>query len=174
MAEPDFTLLPVYASMQAHTQQTPVMYPGYFQEDHWAVTWTSAWEAAAEPNAVLGVLKRAGEAGAGASFVFDGTDLILVTRRAPEAGTLTVRVDGGPIRTLDLRAATATGPVYESVAQGLTDGPHSVALTSTDGANAIDGFIVRRAPRRTGWMLVGLVGVLGLVWFAGRRMRDEG
>ena len=32
MAEPDFTLLPVYESMKAYMHQTPVMYPGWFQD----------------------------------------------------------------------------------------------------------------------------------------------
>ena len=174
MAEPDFTLLPVYASMRAYAQQTPVMYPGYFQEDHWAVAWDGAWHDTPDAQAVLGGLKVAGQAGAGASFVFEGTDLILVTRQAPEAGRLSFSVDGGPDRALDLRAATTSGPVYHSLAQGLPAGAHTVTLTSTEGANAIDGFIVRRAKARPGWVVAALVGVLGILWSIGKRMKDEG
>lgn len=174
MAEPDFTLLPVYASMQAYTQQTPIMYPGYFQEDHWAIAWSGGWQPAKQPKAVLGALTTASSAGASASFVFHGTDLILVTQQGPQAGTLTLTIDDGPARTLDLRAPTARGPHYASLAQGLADGPHQVTLTNTAGANAIDGFIVRRAPRRTVWLLVGLSGVLGIGWWITQRMKDEG
>jgi hypothetical protein len=173
MAEPDFTLLPVYDSLKAYMHQPPVMPPGYFQEDHWAVAWTGLWETVKAPDAVLGALTRANGLGAGLRFTFSGTDLLLVTQQGPEAGTLTVSVDGGPARTLDLRATTAHGPVFQSVAQGLADAPHTVSLTSVAGANPIDGFIVRRAPNRTGWLLAGLVVVLGIVWLMSRN-RDEG
>lgn len=177
MADPDFTLLPVYASMLAYTHQTPVMYPGYFQEDHWAVAWSGDWQATRQAQAVLGAVKTAGAPGAAASFVFEGTDLILVTQPGPQAGTLTVRIDGGPAQTFTLpsaAAATAGGPVYASLAQGLADGRHAVEITSAAGQNALDGFIVRRAPRRTGWLVVGLVGILGIVWWASIRLKAEG
>ena len=39
MADPDFTLRPVYAAMKDYTNQIPVMYAGHHQEDHWAVHW---------------------------------------------------------------------------------------------------------------------------------------
>jgi polysaccharide biosynthesis protein PslG len=169
MAEPDFTLLPVYDTLKTYMHQTPLMQPGYFQEDHWAVTWSGLWETVKQPEAVLGQFKRASGLGAGLSFSFSGTDLILVTQQGPQAGRFSVSIDGGPAQTVDLRAATASGPVYRSLAQGLPDAPHTVALTSVDGGNVIDGFIVRRAPRRTGWLLAGLVGVLSIVWYLGQR-----
>ena len=173
MAEPDFTLLPVYSSMWAYTRQTPVMYPGYFQENHWAVAWTGEWQDAQPPQAVLGAA-RVGAPGAEASFTFDGTDLVLVTQAGPQAGTLSVSVDGGPARTFDLRAPNVRGPVYHSLAQGLAAGPHTVTLTSADGATTIDGFIVRQTPQRTAWLLAELAAVLGLLWWVNRRMKTEG
>jgi len=174
MAEPDFTLLPVYESLKAYMHETPVMYPGFFQEDHWAVSWTGAWQDTPLTTAVLGAVKTTSEPSAAATFVFDGTDLVVVTHQGPQAGTLTFRIDGGPEQPLDLQAPTERGPVYHSAAQGLADGKHTVTITNTAGTNALDGFIVRRAPSRTGWLLVGLLGVLGLVWVVNRRRKAEG
>ncbi len=170
MADPDFTLQPVYASLQAYTHQTPVMYPGYFQEDHWAVAWSGAWQDARQAGAVLGGVRLATAPDAAARFVFEGTDLILVTQQGPEAGTLSVRVDGGQAQGLNLQAATASGPTYKSVAQGLANGRHSIEITSSAGQNAIDGFIVRRTPQRTGMLVLGLMGILGIMWIVSKRM----
>ena len=42
MAEPDFTLMPVYDAMVAYTQQAAVMYPGSHAPSHWAVEYALA------------------------------------------------------------------------------------------------------------------------------------
>ncbi|MEP7356575.1 MAG: hypothetical protein ABI847_05005, partial [Anaerolineales bacterium] len=139
MADPDFTLLPVYDAMKAYMHQTPVMYPGWFQEDHWAITWQGDWQTQADPAAVLGAQKVAGADGATASFTFEGDELILVTRRAPRGGLLLVRVDQQPAVTFDLDAATTVSAVQLPVARGLSAGQHQVTLTNLSGQNAIDG-----------------------------------
>ncbi|MCC6189212.1 MAG: cellulase family glycosylhydrolase [Anaerolineales bacterium] len=169
MAEPDFTLLPVYAAMQAYTRQPPTMYPGYFQEDHWAVSWSDGWRATADASAVLGAYQLATRAGATASFRFDGSGLVLVTRQGPDAGQIAVRLDGGPQRVVDLRAAALTGPAPVSLAANLPSGAHTVEIASLAGANSIDGFIVRRAPDRTGLYLAVLAAGLGAAWYLARR-----
>jgi hypothetical protein len=169
MAEPDFTLMPVYAAMQAYLRQTPTMYPGYFQEDHWAVRWSDGWQATADPAAVLGAYQAATRPGATASFTFDGSSLILVTQRGPEAGQIGVRLDGGPQRVYDLRTATLTRPITLALGNGLRDGQHTVAITSLAGTNGVDGFIIRRAPNRTGTFLVVFGVGLGLFWYVARR-----
>jgi hypothetical protein len=43
MAEPDFTLLPVYESMKSYANQPPVMYGGTHEADHWTVKYASGW-----------------------------------------------------------------------------------------------------------------------------------
>jgi hypothetical protein len=169
MAEPDFTLLPVYAAMQAYTQQTPTMYPGYFQEDHWAVRWSDGWQAAADRAAVLGAYQSATRVGASAGLHFDGSSLVLVTHRGPGAGQIGVRLDGGPERVHNLEAGSLMRPYPLALAEGLPAGPHSLEITVLAGAPSVDGFVVRRAPNRTGEFLAVLGLALGLVWYVIRR-----
>ena len=169
MADPDFTLLPVYDALKAYMHQTPVMYPGWFQEDHWAVAWQGDWQTVSDPAAVLGAQNVARADGATASFVFDGDELILVTRRGPAAGQLSVQVDQQPPATLDLRAATVASAIQIPVARGLAQGQHHVTFTNLSGENAIDGFIVRRAAGRP-WLILMVIGlVLGAAWLVARR-----
>jgi hypothetical protein len=101
--------------------------------------------------------------------VFDGTDLVLSTQRGPEAGTIEVRLDGGAPRSIDLRANEADANALVTVAQGLALGRHTVELVSLSGRNSIDGFIVRRAPVRTGFLVIFLAGAFGLIWYLARR-----
>jgi hypothetical protein len=169
MADPDFTLMPVYNTLKAYMHQTPVMYPGWFQEDHWAVTWTGSWQTVSDPTAVLGAEKVAQAPGAAAQFVFAGNELILVTSHGPLAGSLAVRVDGGQAQTFDLRAAAPAPAIKLTLARDLPDGQHTVEITSQGGQNAIDGFIVRRTPNLTLPVLIGLALALGLTYVIIRR-----
>jgi hypothetical protein len=169
MAEPDFTLLPVYAAMQAYTRQTPTMYSGYFQEDHWAIRWSDGWQTGSDPAAVLGNYQTTARSGATASFAFSGSSLALVTHRGPDAGRIEVRLDGGAQRAYALRAAALARPILLSVAQGLPAGVHTVEITSLSGANSLDGFIVRSAPDRTALYLLAFATALGVFWLVARR-----
>jgi polysaccharide biosynthesis protein PslG len=169
MAEPDFTLLPVYHAMRAYTRQTPVMNPGWFQEDHWAVQWQGAWASVADARATLGAY-QSGAAGASLAFTFDGSDLILVVFPAAD-GQLQVQVDGGAAARYELRAAHGEPAVqYLSVARGLPAGRHHVEITAIAGRAGVDGFIVRHAPNRTGPLLAALLLVFGAAWLAGQRL----
>ncbi|MBL8055711.1 MAG: hypothetical protein JNK29_03390, partial [Anaerolineales bacterium] len=87
MADPDFTLRPVYAALRDYISQARVMYPGWFQEDHWAVDW-AGWRTTAGPRAGLGAQRAAEQAGATARFTFSGTDLFLVAARGPAGGQI--------------------------------------------------------------------------------------
>jgi hypothetical protein len=164
MANPDFTLLPVYDTLSAYMHQPPVMYPGWFQEDDWAVSWTGEWQTVRDPRAVLGAQKVARQPGAGASFIFDGTDLILSTRRGPQAGRLSVSVDQKPAQSFDLSATADAPGVKLAVASSLPAGRHTVSITNLSGSNVIDGFIVRRAPDLTWALLIGLLAAIGLTY----------
>jgi hypothetical protein len=169
MADPDFTLLPVYTTLSSYMHQTPVMYPGWFQEDHWAVTWTDQWRTVGDPAAVLGAEKVAQAPGAAAQFVFDGTELVLVTRRGPQAGSLNVSIDRGAGQSFELKADVDQPGVQLAVARGLAAGQHLARITSLDGANAIDGFIVRRPPDLTTPLFLAAVVVIGLSYLIIRR-----
>ena len=167
MAEPDFTLLPVYDAMKAYTHQLPVMYPGWFQEDHWAVHWDERWESADGERFWFGRARLAEAPGASAWFVFAGTDLLLSTMRHPDGGSLTIRVDG-QTHTLDLRSTDHEVPLTLPVARNLRDGQHYVEIVNARGGNFVDGFVVRRAPDRTGPLAGVFVLAFIVFWFAAR------
>jgi hypothetical protein len=171
MADPDFTLKPVYETMKVYTHQTPVMYPGWFQEDHWAVTWGEGWNVVTDPSFTLGAARKADQPGASARFTFNGTDLILVVTRGPLGGPLTVRVDNTPPQTFDLHSDVMTSQSQLYVARALPDGPHTVEFVSVNGADIVDGFIVRRILDRTGAIIAGLIAVLAITWYAAQRAR---
>ncbi len=171
MAEPDFTRLPVYEAVYAYTRRPAVMYPGWFQEDHWAVSW-DGWRVTSDPAATFGVQRTADRAGAAARFTFEGTDLFVVVTRSPAAGALSVRVDGGPPRTLDLYADEFKPQSRLHVARSLAPGRHSVEIVSLTDANSdvsLDGFVVRRTADRTPALALALIAALGLAWLAASR-----
>jgi hypothetical protein len=160
MVEPDFTPLPVYESLVEYTNQPPVMYPGYHQEGHWAVSWldstkggSSVWQTVQDERAVLGTYRMAGGVGESLSFVFAGTELHLVVVTGPEAGQLDVSVDSDgtekPTLSLDLSSETPQFGVVKPISRGLDDGLHRVEIVHTPrsagaaGPVGIDGFIVR-------------------------------
>jgi len=171
MAEPDFTLLPVYASMQVAMAQPPVMHLGWFQEDHWAVAWSSGWQTVADPGATLGAARAASAPGESASFTFDGTELLLVVQPGRRPAALTVTIDDGAPQLLNLPAGPSDRPLKLPVVRGLPVGPHAVTLTLASGEARLDGFIVRRAPNLTTGMLLGIAAILIAGWYAGKRSK---
>jgi hypothetical protein len=173
MAEPDFTLLPVYDAMKAYTHQPPVMYPGWYQEDHWAVTWSEGWRLSTDPSATFGAFQQADTPNQWVRFTFSGTDAFLVTARGPRGGTLTITVDGQP-HSVDLHADAVEAPVYVPLAQRLRDSLHTVEIRATTGDHFVDGFIVRRAPNwgLSAWALIG-IGVMAVGGDVIRRRREH-
>jgi hypothetical protein len=169
MADPDFNLLPVYDTLKAYMHQTPVIYPGWFQEDDWAVTWSGSWQTVSDPAAVLGAEKVAQAPGASAHFVFDGTELVLVTRRGPQAGKLVVSIDHNAGQTFDLQSESDQPAVQLGVARGLAAGQHLATIVSLAGNNVVDGFIVRRPPDLTFPLFLAAVASIGLLYAIIRR-----
>jgi hypothetical protein len=160
MVEPDFTPLPVYKAVKEYANRPPVMYPGYHQEGHWAVSWlgspvddSDAWQTVRDERAVLGAYQVAEGVGESLSFSFAGTELDLVVVAGPDSGQLDVSVDsddaGQPTLSLDLRSDTPQFGVGKPVARGLDEGLHRVEIMHAPGTAGaagpvgIDGFIVR-------------------------------
>jgi len=158
LLEPDFTPLPVYWALRDAAHLPPVMYRGYHQEDHWAVTYDSGWETVKNERAVLGAYRQATTDGARVNFTFHGSDLWLVVVRGPGRGQLTVTVDDKPPLTLSLEATETAFGVRLPVARSLPRGEHRVEIVAQAGAT-IDGIVVR--DRATWWMQrsVGAVAV---------------
>ena len=143
MVEPDFTKLPVYESLRAYATQEPVMYQGYHDDDHWAVTWEGSWERISDRRAVLGTYLESRGVGAKAALKFHGGSLTAVVRKGPDAGRLGATVDGRQSGLFDLGADRPLSTVELVVASGLTPGRHHAVLQVEEGSAAIEGFIVR-------------------------------
>ncbi len=103
MAEPDFTLMPVYDSMKAYTQQEPVIGRGSHSGDHWAVRQAD---------------------GTGIEFAFQGTSLT-VRFEGPQRDSLC----GGSITVDDGMPISTSACSGEVTWRGL-DGVHSVTFFS--------------------------------------------
>jgi hypothetical protein len=181
LLEPDFTPQPVYQALSDAAHLPPVMYRGYHQEDHWAVTYAcpttgicadaneGGWQKVKDERAVLGAYRQATTDGASISFTFDGSDLWLVVTRQPGAGQLEVTIDGSPPTMVLLDASDITFGARVLVARGLLQGEHHVRITARLDAEhghgpVIDGFIVERRP--TGWLRREVGAVAMVVSFA--------
>lgn len=181
MLEPDFTPLPVYASLKAYTATAGSMYPGYFQEDHWAVEWTGDWTTVQDERAVLGAYRQAVGA-AGLEFQFVGGSVLVVPGLGSDAGRMRVIIDDQQVHDFDLSQADAQSGVPVTVVAGLSDGPHRVRienLARSDGSFgrlAIDGFIVRRARPSVTLVVTAVAWLVGmaLAIFGRRAMRASG
>lgn len=180
MADPDFTLQPVYYSLQSHIATARHIYPGWFQEDHWAVDWRGAWATGADPNATFGHLRRSTGPQAELQFSFIGNSLELVVLPNPAGGQLQVEVDGQlstlalPKQTAQLMQAerlTQVEPV--EAARNLPYGPHTVRLTLLSGQAQIDGFIVRRNPNLLPALLFTFFLIFAIFWFIARRNKPS-
>jgi len=174
MVEPDFTPLPVYDAMREYIADlTPTLYPGYHQENHWALDYEGEWanerigEPALSANRRFGVegsasqrvsdlalagYRRATENGATVSFAYEGAVLTLVP--GPGAGEIEVSVDGGTPRRIEL----SDEPVQ--LIGGLGRARHEVVLAAVSGEVGVDGFIVRQPWSPSLWLVVGTISLL--------------
>jgi hypothetical protein len=175
LLEPDFTPLPAYQALSNAASLPPVMYRGYHQEDHWAVTYTG-WEEIKDERAILGTYRQPTNEDAQASLIFNGSDLWLVVARGPGSGPLEVAVDGGSPQVVSLDSPEATFGVKVPIVRGLRRGQHELHITAQPGA-VIDGFVVQDRPT---WLILRAVGagavVLSLValgWLTISRRREK-
>lgn len=176
LLEPDFTPVPAYAALSAAAHSAPVMFPGYHQEEHWAVSYGEGWQPHTDPNAVLGACRQATHAGARAQFTFSGTDLWWVP--SPGGGALEVTIDDdGPFT---VRAPNRpAGDLRVALAGALRPGQHRVSVSAQPDASGslpgVDGWIVADRPWQ--WWLrralgIGALGaaLAGLIWLALRHI----
>jgi hypothetical protein len=179
LLEPDFTPVPVYRALSDAARLPPLMYQGYHQEDHWAVSY-AGWEQVKDERAVLGAYYHATMKDAQAHFTFDGSDLWLVLPWWSDGEWLEVRVDDGPPQAISrdehllrstkhLNSDTSEIPfgVQVPVARGLAPGQHQVLITAQEGA-AIDGYFVQDRPiwllQRAVGAIAAAVGLVALGW----------
>ncbi len=173
IVEPDFTPLPVYAALKEyfHSAEAQVLYPGVYQEDHWALIYAGSWETRSDPAAQLGRYRYADDPEASVTLTFAGTDLWLRTVPGLE-GTFAYTLDDEGAET-----ASFNGAQEIPLARALPRGEHTLVLQSVEGPLTVDSLTIRdRAPVQP-WLLAGGVllvtaVILGLAAaVAGRRRR---
>jgi hypothetical protein len=185
MVEPDFTPLPVYQAMQKKTQEPPLLYPGWHQANHWAVTYQGNWQVIKEPEATFGDALRTDEGGATATFTFEGSSLSLAV--TPSPGRLRVQIDQEEPIEIDLdnksvkpELVSSQFSIHDSqftiinLAHTLPQQAHHVSLEVVAGHVVLDGFIIESRPNLilnwAGSALMVLATVVG-AWFLWQQRR---
>jgi hypothetical protein len=161
MVEPDFTAMPVYAALKAQTQTQPLLYRGWHQAGHWAVTYQGAWQPVEHPDATFGDA-LAGQPGDRASFTFAGAGLRLA---ALGNSRLRWQIDQGEPVEVSVTQATPDSPL--TIASHLPSGPHRVELEVVEDEVVIDGYIVDDDPYvlyRQAGIALAIFAAMAAVW----------
>ncbi len=167
MVEPDFTPMPVYDALKTyiHSEQARVLYPGVYQEDHWALSYQGSWESQKDPSAELGAVRYTpGDSPPPSStlqFTFEGTDLWLRTGQSTGALAVLCSVDG----SAEKEVAVGSGGAQEyRLARALSRTTHTVSIRAKSGPLAVDSITIRMKPRVTPWVIAGgIILVFGLM-----------
>jgi hypothetical protein len=171
MVEPDFTPMPVYQAIKDKTHQPALLYQGWRQANYWAITYSGAWQAVKQPEAVWGEAVRSDQAGATATFTFDGSSLDLAV--LPSEGRLRVFIDQAEPVEVDLGGAAEkvnSQSKIVNLAHSLPQRSHQVRLEIVKGPALLEGFVVENRPNVTlnragsALMVLATLGGLWLWW----------
>jgi chitodextrinase len=99
------------------------------QESDAAVTYSKGWARKRVTGAYGGSVEQTSTAKATATFRFTGTAVAWAATTAPGGGQATVTLDGSPLGTVDLRAATTTPRRLVLARSGLAAGAHTLTVT---------------------------------------------
>ncbi len=142
LADPDFTLQPVYASLQSYLTTTqPALYPGTHEAAGWGIAATGEWQVLDAADAPFGRIWAAGP-GAELVITFRGTGVAL-SLGCPQTdciGSFAAQVDDGNPGRMDMAQAEALQPVR--VADGLADTLHRLTLRAESGTEGLSAIIV--------------------------------
>ncbi len=170
MVEPDFTPLPVYQAITEKTHEPAIMYRGWHQAHHWAVTYRGDWPAVPHEPATFGDA-LAGQAGDTVMFTFEGSGLDLVTIGG---GRLQIQVDRAESIELNLNGETSLAKT--NIAHALPQRPHQVRLEVIEGPVLIDGYIVESRPNlllnHAGSAIMVLAALVG-VWVLWQQRKES-
>jgi len=168
LADPDFTLQPVYNSLKQYiTSVQPTLYPGTHEPEGWAVRSEGTWEATDAPDQPFGKIWQGQAAGAKLTFTFQGNELALIPACALSAcaGALRVTVDGDTPVTVRMDVAETVGHSI-TVARGLANGPHQAVIEVAETGAGLAALVVRQRSSVWAWWLLGglaIVLVLAIV-----------
>lgn len=138
MADPDFTLQPVYAAMHDYIATARFIGPGWFQEDHWAIDWSSGWRDLLGDAYTLGAAREATGDAATLSFAYEGSGLRLDLQPGSAPVNVIVTLDGETLAPVTVERA---GQIV--VARGLSSDRHTLEVAAPAGM-IVDGIIVER------------------------------
>ncbi|MCA1553593.1 MAG: hypothetical protein LC737_04360, partial [Chloroflexi bacterium] len=144
MLNPDFTPMPVYEAMKQYAKQPPAIYPGYFQEDHWAIRASGTWNVERDQRAVLGNYRVSEQSGAALSFNFVGTGLDVVFVKGASGGVARITIDERAPTEINFDSAQAVFGEKTPIARGLPKGRHTARVEVASGAVGVDAVIVYR------------------------------
>ena len=171
LVEPDFAPMPVYDALRDHmtSDEARVLYPGVYQEDHWALEYEGEWTPRLHPDAELGSdLATPDSSQAILRFAFDGTDLAL--KAGPDVrGAIVYTIDGGAEQKMGIDAGRQV-----PLAQGLASGRHDVTIRAASGRTSVDSLTVRDRLGYGPWLVAGgviLAGILVVVLILGAAVR---
>lgn len=155
MVEPDFSPMPVYRAIQAATQEPPVVYPGWHQADHWAITYRGGWQNIPHRAATFGQARQ-GQPGDTAQFFFRGHDLAIVTIGS---GRLRAQVDGDESVIIEPGNSSPRPIAYLPFSSR-----HRVRLEVEEGPVLIDEVVVREQSGLLFKLIISLLTIFFCVW----------
>jgi hypothetical protein len=158
LVEPDFSPMPIYHSLKEYftSDRALVLYPGVYQEDHWALAYEGQWESRPNEAAELGGYRLAHGSQDTLSLTFDGTELWLRVGPGFE-GSVSASVDGNASETMSFVAGEQL-PLASSLARG----QHTISIHSDSGLLTVDSLTIRQGISLGTWLLGG-VGVVVVV-----------
>ncbi len=142
MLNPDFKPMPVYEAMKNYANQPPVVYPGYFQEDHWAIKAEGQWPIVVDPKAVLGRYRSSARKYDDLSFTFVGSGLDVVFVRGLAGGVAKVTIDERAPIEVNLEAASDQFGIRTPIVRGLPKGRHHARIEVATAVVGVDGVVV--------------------------------
>jgi hypothetical protein len=170
LADPDFTLQPVYQSLKAYISSTvPALYPGTHEPAGWAVQSEGTWTTVDAPDQPFGKYWQAGTAASRLTFTFYGNELALVPACTAEgcAGSLSVTVDDRPAVALLPGDRSGAAGTAVSVARGLSADPHQAIIETINAPAAVAAITIKRSATLWPlWLAGGLAAAVLLVVLA--------
>lgn len=190
LVDPDFTVRRVYQAVKAATTGLGIAGPGYYQETHPAIHANADWRTIIAPSSSGGMHLESAVPGASLTFTFEGNEVDLVTRQAPDAGRLWVTLDDHPVSYLprdragrpyiDLYRPAPRDQARLPLIRNAGSGRHTLRLAVADSHHPdatgwtaiVDGFIVTADEGRAfpGEVVIGLS--LGLVVIGGLLVKE--
>lgn len=172
MVDADFTPRPVYVRVAQTAGKSQTAGPGRYEETNPALAYNGAWAPNFDARASAGQESLSEQDGARITLRFLGEAVELVAHKYPGAGRFYATLDGQPLTALprdasgksyvELDDTSARWQAVIPIVSRLGRQEHALELT-TRGKTNLDGFaIAPLAPQQPPWLLIGLLGLLGV------------